>query len=96
MKIASLKVSIRFTKDGYDAEYEAEFDEDALEDGTGQALLLYDNDQWGLYTSEEEADRSFHDNLPDTGLASAVRWARQQLQKQGYEVAFKFHADDPD
>ena len=96
LKIASLKVKIRFTQDGYDAEYEATFDKDALDDKTGQALLLYDNDQWGLYTSEEEADRSFHGYLPDTGLASAVRWARQRLQEQSYEVAFKFHADDPD
>jgi hypothetical protein len=103
MKIGSLKVSLRFTEDGYDVEYEAEFDEDALEDGTGQALLLLDeDDQWVLQTSEEEVDRegddlSRHDPpLKDTGLAGAVRWARQRLQQQGYEVAFKFHADDPD
>jgi hypothetical protein len=101
MKIGSLKVSVRFTEDGYDVEYEAEFDEDALEDGAGQALLLLDNDQWMLRTSEEEVDaqgvdQSRHGSQQDTGLANAVRWARQQLQAQGYEVAFKFHADDPD
>lgn len=95
MKIVSLKFSVQFTDDGYDPEYEAEFDEDALEDGLGEALLLYENDQWGLYTSEED-DRSFHGFRSDMGLADAVRWARQQLKDTGYEVAFKFHADDPD
>jgi hypothetical protein len=103
MKIGSLKVYLRFTEDGYDTEYEAQFDTDAREDGTGQALLLLDeNDQWVLRTSELEVDRmgvdlGRHDPpLKDTGLASAVRWARQRLQELGYEVAFKFHADDPD
>jgi hypothetical protein len=93
VKIVSLKFSVQFTEDGYDPEYEAEFDTDALEDGLGEALLLYENDQWGLYTSEEDG-RSF--NRSDTGLADAVRWARQQLKDTGYEVAFKFHPDDPD
>jgi hypothetical protein len=93
VKIVSLKFSVQFTEDGYDPEYEAEFDTDALEDGLGEALLLYENDQWGLYTSGEDG-RSFHRS--DTGLADAVRWARQQLKDTGYEVAFKFHPDDPD
>jgi hypothetical protein len=47
VKIVSLKFSVQFTEDGYDPEYEAEFDTDALEDGLGEALLLYENDQWG-------------------------------------------------
>jgi hypothetical protein len=93
MKIVSLKVSVQFAEDGYDPEYEAEFDTDALEDGLGEAVLLYENDQWVLYTSEEDG-RSF--NRSDTGLADAVRWARQQLKDAGYEVTFKFHPDDAD
>ena len=93
MKIVSLRFSVRFTEDGYDPEYEAEFDRDSLRDGLGEAMLLYTNDQWMLYTSEEDG-RSFY--RTDTGVADAVRWARQQLKDAGYEVAFKFHPDDPD
>jgi hypothetical protein len=102
MRIATLKVLVQFTEDGYNPEYEATFDDDALEDGTGQALLVYNDDrQWELRTPEEEVDRrgvdvGFHGSLPDTGLADAVRWARQQLRDAGYEVAFKFHAEDQD
>lgn len=93
MKIASLKVSVEFTQDGYDPEYEAQFDVDALKDGLGEAMLLYEDDQWRLSTSAED-DRSW--SRPDSGLADAVRWARRQLKDAGYEVAFKFHVDDPD
>ena len=58
MKIASLRFSIGFTEDGYDPEYEAQFDVEALKDGLGEALLLYEDDQWRLYTSAED-DRSW-------------------------------------
>jgi hypothetical protein len=95
MKIATLKVSGRFTKDGYDDEYEEGFDEEALEDGPGQALLVYDNGRWELFTSEED-DRSSHGHMQHTDLAEAVRDARQLLQGKGYEVEFKLHAEDPD
>lgn len=98
MKIATLKVSGRFTKDGSDIENAEGFDEDALEDGPGQALLVYDNGRWELLTSEEEvdrgADRSSHGYLQATDLAEAVREARRRLQSAGYEVAFKVHAED--
>jgi hypothetical protein len=92
MKIVSLKISVQFTEDGYNPEYEAEFDTDALDDGQGEAVLLYQNDQWALYTSEVAG----HGFNSDTGLADAVKWARQLLKDDGYEVAFKFHTDDPD
>lgn len=95
MKIATLKVSGRFTKDGYDDEYEEGFDEEALEDGPGQALLVYDNGRWELFTSEED-DRSSHGPMQHTDLAEAVRDARRLLLGKGYEVAFKLNAEDPD
>ena len=100
MKIATLKVSGRFTKDGSDAENADGFDEDALEDGPGQALLVYDNGRWELLTSEEEVDRGTdpgsHGYLQATDLPEAVREARQRLQDAGYEVAFKMNAEDSD
>jgi len=100
MKIATLKVSGLFTEDGSDVENAEGFDEDALEDGPGQALLVYDNGRWELLTSEEEADRgadrSSHGYLHATDLAEAVKEARQRLQNAGYEVAFRVHADNPD
>ena len=99
MKIATLKFSGRFTEDGSHIEY-AEFDQDAQEDGSGQALLRYDNGRWELLTSEEEVDRSTnrgsHGYLQATDLEEAVREARQLLQSAGYEVAFKAHPEDPD
>lgn len=100
MKIATLKVSGLFTESGSDAENADGFDEDALEDGAGQALLVYDDGRWELFTSEEEvdrgADRGSHGYLQATDPAEAVRQARQLLQNAGYEVAFKVHVDDPD
>jgi hypothetical protein len=101
MKIATLKVSGRFTENGGDVEYEEGFDEEALEDGPGQALLVYDNGRWELFTSEEEVDeegvdRSSHGYMEHTDLAEAVTEARQLLQGKGYEVAFRLHAEDPD
>lgn len=101
MKIATLKVSGRFTEDGCDTEYEEGFDEEALEDGPGQALLVYDNGRWELFTSEEEVDaegvdRSSHGYMQHADLAEAVRDARRLLQDKGYEVAFKLHAEDSD
>ena len=86
-KIATLKVSGRFTKDGSDISA-GEFDEDALEDGPGQALLKYENDRWKLLTSEED-DRSDHGYLQAKDLAEAVREARRQLESEGYEVTFR-------
>jgi hypothetical protein len=98
MKIATLKVSARFTDESRDVEYEDGFDEDALEDGPGQALLVYGNGGWELYTSDEVyqagADGSSHGSLPGTDLAEAVTWARQRLQDKGYEVAFRLGGED--
>ena len=99
MRIATLKVSGRFTEDGSDAENADGFDEDALEDGPGQALLVYDNGRWELLTSEEEVDRdadlSRHGYLQATDLAEAVREARRLLESAGYDVAFKVQSEDP-
>ena len=99
MKIATLKVSARYTEEGCDVEYEEGFDEDALEDGPGQALLVYGNGRWELYTSEEVfkggVNRSSHGYLQGTDLAEAVTWARQRLQDKGYEVAFTLGGADP-
>ena len=94
MKIATLKISGRFTEDGSDAVAAEGFDEDALEDGPGQALLVYDNGRWKLYTSEEEVDaqgvdEGTHGSLQGTDLAKAVSWARRKLEEEGYEVAFR-------
>jgi hypothetical protein len=100
MKIATLKVSGMFTEGGSDVENAEGFDEDALEDGPGQALLVYDDGRWELLTSEEEVDRggdrTSHGYLQATDLAEAVKEARQLLQNAGYEVAFKVHVQDPD
>lgn len=80
MKIATLNVSGQFIKDGSDSEYAGGFDEDALRDGPGQAVLVYDNGRWKLLTSEEEPDRSSHGYMQHTDLAEAVRDARRLLQ----------------
>jgi hypothetical protein len=93
MKIATLKVSVVFTEAGYDPAYE-DFDMEAVKDGPGQALLVYNERRWELLTPEEVVDaqgreRNSHGTLPDTGLADAVIWAQEQLQRDGYEVAFK-------
>jgi hypothetical protein len=94
MKIATLKISGRFTEDGSDAVGAEGFDEEALEDGPGQALLVYDNGRWKLFTSEEEVDaqgvdEGSHGSLEGTDLAKAVSWARRKLAEEGYEVAFR-------
>ena len=60
MKIATLKVAGLFAEDGCDVAYAGEFDEDALEDGPGQALLVYQDGRWHLFTfwvSERHAIR---------------------------------------
>jgi hypothetical protein len=93
MKIATLKISGLFTGNGCDAVNAEGFDEDALEDGPGQALLVYDSGRWKLFTSEEEVDargvdEGRHGSLQGTDLAEAVSWARRKLEEGGYEVAF--------
>jgi len=94
MKIETLKIAGLFTEDGCDAVDAEGFDEDALEDGPGQALLVYDNGRWKLFTSEEEVDargvdEGGHGSLQGTDLAKAVAWARRRLEEEGYEVAFR-------
>ncbi len=101
MKIATLKISGRFTEDGCDAAYTGEFDEDALEDGPGQAVLVYQDSGWHLFTSEEEVDaegvdESDHGYMEHSDPLEAIRDARRLLKSKGYEVVFKAHAEDPD
>jgi hypothetical protein len=101
MKIVTLKISGRFNHDGGDVGYTGEFDEDALEDGPGQALLVYQDGRWHLFTSEEEVDAqgvddSDHGYMEHTDLFGAIEDAREVLKGKGYEVAFKVHPGDPD
>jgi len=100
MKITTLKVSGRFTEHGPDIENAEGFDEEALEDGAGQALLQYDDGRWVLRTSEEAVGRGPEDysghGYLEADLAKAVSEARRRLRSAGYEVTFKVNAKDPD
>jgi hypothetical protein len=95
MKIETLNVAAQFTEDGSHAERAGGFDVEAVDDGPVEALLLYDDGRWELFTSEE-ASGSSHGYLQATDLAEAVKEARRRLQSEGYEVAFKVHTEDPD
>ena len=95
MKIETLNVAAQFTQDGSHAERAGGFDVEAVDDGPVEALLLYDDGRWELFTSEETGGSS-HGYLQAKDLAEAVKEARRQLQSEGYEVAFKMHAADPD
>lgn len=98
MKIATLQVSALFTAHGSDVQYEEGFDPDATHDypGQGQALLVYDDGRWELWTSEEEAGISTHGYMQHTDMFEAITDARKLLQDLGYELEFKLKADDPD